>query len=69
MDSPTKIYKTPEYQRRAYKKWANKKMAEGDDFKEKRRQAQSDYYYKNREKILEKMKAKREAKKANQNVE
>tara|TARA_R100000388_G_scaffold40374_1_gene31074 strand:+ start:546 stop:773 length:228 start_codon:yes stop_codon:yes gene_type:complete len=53
-----KEYKTPSYMRRSYKTYYDKNK-DTDDFKEKRRLAQRKYYEKNKEKVLEKLRAKR----------
>jgi len=53
-------YKTPVYQRRAFTKYYNK-VKDTDEFRQKSRDAQKSYYERNREKILERKKAKRDA--------
>lgn len=53
-------YKTPVYQRKAFTKYYNK-VKDTDEFRQKSRDAQKSYYERNREKILERKKAKRDA--------
>lgn len=53
-------YKTPSYQRRAFLKYYNK-IKDTDEYRQKSRDAQKSYYERNREKILEKKRLKREA--------
>lgn len=53
-------YKTPVYQRKAFTKYYNK-VKDTDEFRQKSRDAQKSYYERNREKILEKKKLKRES--------
>ena len=59
MESTTYIYKTPIYQRRAYQNYIDKQK-DNEEFKEARRAAARKYYKANREKVLEKMKIKRQ---------
>jgi hypothetical protein len=51
-------FKTPVYQRRAYKNYINKKKND-EEFIAKRKLAQKAYYQKNKEKILQKIKDKK----------
>lgn len=58
-------FKTPSYQRKAYKNYLERKKEDQEkyiDFKEKMKINQRKYYLKNREKILAKKAAEREAK-------
>lgn len=55
-------FKTPIYQRKAYKSYFDKHK-DDEDFKDKRRQAQKAYYARNKEKILKKLQEKRDAEK------
>ncbi len=58
-------FKTPSYQRKAYKTYINRKKEDEEkynEFKEKLKANQRKYYLKNREKILAKKAAEREAK-------
>ena len=50
-------FKTPSYQRKAYLAYLERNK-DNEEFKEKRREKQREYYKKNREKILERMKLK-----------
>tara|TARA_Y100000114_G_scaffold138331_1_gene141226 strand:+ start:3183 stop:3389 length:207 start_codon:yes stop_codon:yes gene_type:complete len=61
-------FKTSSYQRKAYKDYIARKK---DDpiFKEKLRENQKKYYQKNKEKILARKKAQREANKASSSEE
>ena len=59
-------YKTKEYQRRAYNAYLERNK-NNEEFLEKRRIAGRKYYNANKENILARMKAKREAKKINPN--
>lgn len=59
METETINYKTPIYMRRSYKTYYDKNK-DTDDFKEKRRLAQKKYYEKNKEKVLQKLREKRE---------
>jgi len=56
-------FKTSSYQRKAYKAYIARKK-DDPEFREKMRQNQKKYYEKNREKILARKKAEREANKA-----
>ena len=55
-------YKTKDYQRRAYDAYLERNK-NNEEFLEKRRQSAKKYYEANKNKILGRMKAKREAKK------
>tara|TARA_R110001632_G_scaffold24785_1_gene68709 strand:- start:500 stop:709 length:210 start_codon:yes stop_codon:yes gene_type:complete len=63
-----KHYKTAEYQRKAYQKYYNK-IKDTDEFKQKSRNAQKSYYERNRDKILERKRLKREAMKKKEEEE
>ena len=54
-----KIYKTPSYQRRAYKNYILR-MKDNEDFMLRRKQQQRKYYENNREKIIQKVKERKE---------
>ena len=63
-------YKTSEYQRRAYKNYINRKTNPNDEkydpeWTEKTRASSRRYYEKNKTKILEKLKQKRDLLKTN----
>ena len=65
-------YKTSEYQRRAYKKYISRKTDPDDEkydpeWTQKTRDSSRRYYEKNKTKILEKLKQKRELKQTNPN--
>lgn len=62
MENSEKTFKTPSYQRRAYKNYVAKN-SENTEFIEKRKNSQREYYLRNKEKILEKLKEKRDKQK------
>jgi hypothetical protein len=57
-----KEFKTPIYQRKAYKAYIDRNK-DNEEFKEKLRKQQREYYHRNRDKILAKKKIKNDAKK------
>ncbi len=63
-------FKTPSYQRKAYNTYIQRKKEDAEkynDFKEKLKANQRKYYLKNRDKILAKKAAEREAKRNSSN--
>lgn len=59
-----KEFKTPSYMRKCYKTYYNKNK-DDETFKNNRRESQRRYYEKNKEKVLEKMRQKRQLMKEN----
>tara|TARA_Y100000361_G_C11142780_1_gene336133 strand:- start:770 stop:1000 length:231 start_codon:yes stop_codon:yes gene_type:complete len=58
IDTSEPVYKTPLYQRKAYDAYIERNK-DNEAFLEKRREQQRNYYKKNREKVLSRMKEKR----------
>jgi len=57
-----KEFKTPSYQRKAYKAYIDRNK-DNEEFKERLRKQQREYYHRNKDKILAKKKIKNDAKK------
>ena len=61
-DSKDKVFKTPSYQRKAYKAYIDRNK-DNEEFKERLRKQQREYYHRNKDKILARLKKKNDAKK------
>ena len=61
-------FKTPSYQRKAYKDYV-KRNEDNEEFREKRKKAQKEYYEKNKSRILQKLKEKRYYQKVTETLE
>ena len=57
-----KEFKTPSYQRKAYKAYIDRNK-DNEEFKERLRKQQREYYHRNKDKILARLKKKNDAKK------